>query len=219
MSLFNFSRLRRRRHRIISEARRLGLIVPGMEGYIPMRDRQGFVKSDGWKVPQFWEITRSEKGGKGERSERVGPAGPTMSGEGRVSGGAAVEAVGGVIPPGPGGIAGSTTKADVKGEEEWVEKADGREADRIAQMVDIGQRATLPAPSEPTMATTSAVAESQPAPPTDEQTYGARDLLEMPPLDQIVSNVFDQVCDPMSVLFLAERARLPLLILSLGGSQ
>lgn len=146
-----------------------------------MRDRQGFVKSDGWKVPQFWEITRSEKGGNGERGEPVGPAGPTTSGVGGVSG---VED--GVIPP--GGIAGSTTKPEVKGEEEWVEKADGREADRITQMVDIGQRATLPAPSATaatTTATSSAVVESQPAPP--EQTYGARDLLEMPPLDQIVS--------------------------------
>lgn len=198
VSLFNFSRLRRRRRRIINEARRLGLIVPGMDGYIPMRDRQGFVKSDGWKVPQFWEVKRGEDGG--ERSEppsgKSGPAGPINGGAvgGTVAAlgpGAGVNAANGV--EGPEGI-GSTSKADVKGEEEWVETTetdtDGREADRIGgqggQMVDVGQRATLPAPSAETAVGTTATT-AVGAPPAEDGTYGARDLLEMPPLDLVVS--------------------------------
>ena len=171
-----------------------------MEGYIPMRDRQGFVKSDGWKAPQFWQIERGESGEWSEpaRSGKGGPAGPATNG---ASAGGVVGVVTGPGAPlvngaeGPG-VIGSTPKTDVKGEEEWVEttETDGREADRIeTQMVDIGQRPTFPTPSaDPAVGTTAAttVAAGEPAPPPEDgkQTYGARDLLEMPPLDQIVSN-------------------------------
>ncbi|EKD04295.1 hypothetical protein A1Q2_01326 [Trichosporon asahii var. asahii CBS 8904] len=159
-----------------------------MDGYIPMRDRQGFVKSDGWKVPQFWEIERSGVGGPvGLAVEGGKEVNGAAEGSRAVGVGAGVQPVNGAGEPGGRG---STAKADVKGEEEWVEttETDGREADRIGgQMVDVGQRATLPAPSADTaVGSTAAVCESAPPAAIDKQSYGARDLLEMPPLDQVL---------------------------------
>lgn len=52
----NLIRSRRRRRIVIREATRLGLMVPGMPGYVPMRERPAFVKADGWRTPDWWEV-------------------------------------------------------------------------------------------------------------------------------------------------------------------
>lgn len=57
VSIFNIFRTRRRRRIIINEAERLGLMVPGMSGYVPMRERPAFIKADGWRTPDWWEVT------------------------------------------------------------------------------------------------------------------------------------------------------------------
>lgn len=180
-----------------------------------MRDRQGFVKSDGWKVPAFWEITRSPTGASGVSgseprrevdgvgvigTEGVGAAtagGGGVGSVGDVYGGGVeggIASASGSCPAEGAGLAGAAVGAEpvpsngdvkVKVEEEWVETADGREVatDRIDKpMVEIGQRATLPEPAIEAI--------THPAAPAEQgqlETYGARDLLEMPPLDDIVS--------------------------------
>nr|ODN85222.1 hypothetical protein L203_05175 [Cryptococcus depauperatus CBS 7841] len=61
-SFLVFMRARRRRHTIIQEAsflaERLGLIIPGMPGYISMRDRRDMMlrEPNGKQSPAWWEI-------------------------------------------------------------------------------------------------------------------------------------------------------------------
>ena len=47
------------------EAQRLGVLVPGVPGYVPVRDRRSFMwtKSDGSTLPDWWEVAgEGEKG-------------------------------------------------------------------------------------------------------------------------------------------------------------
>lgn len=53
-------RTRRRRLIVLAEAERLGLMVPGMEGYVPMRERPALRKLDGWRTPDWWEVLEKE---------------------------------------------------------------------------------------------------------------------------------------------------------------
>ncbi|OWT36367.1 hypothetical protein C362_06065 [Cryptococcus neoformans Bt1] len=62
-SLFSFltlMRARRRRRAVIDEALRLGVMVPGVPGYVPLQDRQAltWMKSDGNQLPDWWEIEK-----------------------------------------------------------------------------------------------------------------------------------------------------------------
>ncbi|OCF34657.1 hypothetical protein I316_03699 [Kwoniella heveanensis BCC8398] len=62
VSFLSLMRARRRRHAIIHEANRLGVIVPGIPGYIPLRERRhmGWMKSDGSQRPDWWEVEQVE---------------------------------------------------------------------------------------------------------------------------------------------------------------
>ncbi|WVQ94485.1 hypothetical protein IAU59_001564 [Kwoniella sp. CBS 9459] len=62
VSFLSLMRARRRRHAIIHEANRLGVIVPGIPGYIPLRERRhmGWLKSDGSQRPDWWEVEQVE---------------------------------------------------------------------------------------------------------------------------------------------------------------
>ncbi|WVF66876.1 hypothetical protein IAT40_001619 [Kwoniella sp. CBS 6097] len=62
VSFLSLMRARRRRHAIIDEANRLGVIVPGIPGYIPLRERRhmGWMKSDGSQRPDWWEVEQVE---------------------------------------------------------------------------------------------------------------------------------------------------------------
>ncbi|WVQ79050.1 hypothetical protein IAT38_001143 [Cryptococcus sp. DSM 104549] len=61
ISFISLMRARRRRHAIINEAERLGVMVPGVPGYIPMRDRRAMIwdKADGSKLPDWWEVEKA----------------------------------------------------------------------------------------------------------------------------------------------------------------
>lgn len=56
------------------EAQRLGVLVPGVPGYVPIRDRRNFMwtKSDGSTLPDWWEVA-----GEGEK----GALAPSREGE------------------------------------------------------------------------------------------------------------------------------------------
>ncbi|GMK56629.1 hypothetical protein CspeluHIS016_0304690 [Cutaneotrichosporon spelunceum] len=69
VSLFNYARSRRRRLSVLREAERLGLMVPGMEGYVPMRERPSLRKLDGWRTPDWWEVLEDDK----DRKEQSSP--------------------------------------------------------------------------------------------------------------------------------------------------
>ncbi|WOO78962.1 uncharacterized protein LOC62_02G002500 [Vanrija pseudolonga] len=56
VSFINLMRTRRRRRLVLGEADRLGLMVPGMPGYVPLRDRAALLQADGWRLPEWWEI-------------------------------------------------------------------------------------------------------------------------------------------------------------------
>lgn len=77
VSFINLMRTRRRRRLVLGEADRLGLMVPGMPGYVPLRDRAALLQADGWRLPEWWEIVdkqsveRTETGEKGS-SEKEG---------------------------------------------------------------------------------------------------------------------------------------------------
>lgn len=50
-------RARHRRNQIVKEAARLGVLVPGVPGYVPMRDRQmTWARADGSEDPDWWEV-------------------------------------------------------------------------------------------------------------------------------------------------------------------
>ncbi|WVW79936.1 hypothetical protein I302_101907 [Kwoniella bestiolae CBS 10118] len=70
VSFLSLMRARRRRHAIVREAERLGVIVPGVPGYIPLRDRRNlnWMKADGSNQPDWWEIEKA-KGENGVNSE------------------------------------------------------------------------------------------------------------------------------------------------------
>ncbi|BEI82519.1 hypothetical protein CcaverHIS002_0303870 [Cutaneotrichosporon cavernicola] len=68
VSLLNYVRSRRRRVMVLREAQRLGLMVPGMEGYVPMRERPQLRKLDGWRTPDWWEVVEDAKAQKAQRS-------------------------------------------------------------------------------------------------------------------------------------------------------
>lgn len=59
-------RARHRRNQIVQEAARLGVLVPGVPGYVPMRDRQfmnlRWTKSDGSEDPDWWEVKGNKRG-------------------------------------------------------------------------------------------------------------------------------------------------------------
>lgn len=46
---------------MLREAERLGLMVPGMDGYVPMRERPALRKLDGWRTPDWWEVLEDAK--------------------------------------------------------------------------------------------------------------------------------------------------------------
>ncbi|KAK4687424.1 hypothetical protein P7C73_g2691, partial [Tremellales sp. Uapishka_1] len=61
VSFLSLLRARKRRRRIFAEAERLGLLVPGLPGYVPMRDRDQltWTKADGTSSPDWWEIGKA----------------------------------------------------------------------------------------------------------------------------------------------------------------
>ncbi|KAK6907148.1 hypothetical protein I203_101138 [Kwoniella mangroviensis CBS 8507] len=63
VSFLSLMRARRRRHAIVREAERLGVIVPGVPGYIPLRDRRhmNWMKADGSNHPDWWEIEKANR--------------------------------------------------------------------------------------------------------------------------------------------------------------
>jgi hypothetical protein len=69
-SLLSWYRGRRRRRIIFAEARRLGLLVPGMEGYAAERDRllqqqmSGITSASG--RPEIWDVRSDSKNGSSE---------------------------------------------------------------------------------------------------------------------------------------------------------
>ena len=66
VSFFSLVRARRRRNAIFSEAQRLGVMVPGVPGYVSVRDRQDltWAKQVGRTEPDWWEVgTPVEKDG------------------------------------------------------------------------------------------------------------------------------------------------------------
>jgi len=73
-------RARQRRNAIIREAQRLGVMVPGLPGYVPFRDRQNLIwtRSDGSENPDLWEV--APKGKAGEGKEEVLPNGQVGGG-------------------------------------------------------------------------------------------------------------------------------------------
>lgn len=74
VSLLNYVRTRRRRIIVLAEAERLGLMVPGMDGYVPMRERPALRKLDGWRTPDWWEVLEKEKKHKHQAEEEKGKA-------------------------------------------------------------------------------------------------------------------------------------------------
>ena len=50
---------------MLIQARRLGVLVPGVPGYIPIRERRTmtWARSDGTEAPDWWEVGPDEKGG------------------------------------------------------------------------------------------------------------------------------------------------------------
>ncbi|WVR03992.1 hypothetical protein IAU60_000991 [Kwoniella sp. DSM 27419] len=61
VSFLSLMRARRRRHAILREAERLGVLVPGLDGYIPLRERRhlGWTKADGSQHPDWWEVEKA----------------------------------------------------------------------------------------------------------------------------------------------------------------
>lgn len=62
-AVVNFLRTRRRRRLVFAEAARLDLMVPGLPGYVPMRERPALVKADGWRTPSWWEVVAGRSRG------------------------------------------------------------------------------------------------------------------------------------------------------------
>ncbi|WWC60103.1 uncharacterized protein I303_102667 [Kwoniella dejecticola CBS 10117] len=60
VSFLSLMRARKRRHAIVREAERLGVIVPGIPGYVPLRDRRNlnWLKADGSNHPDWWEVEK-----------------------------------------------------------------------------------------------------------------------------------------------------------------
>jgi hypothetical protein len=67
---------------IMREAERLDLMIPGMLGYVPMRERPAFVKSDGWRTPDWWDV-RPDTEGEAPRDTGSGSDGANGSGGGK----------------------------------------------------------------------------------------------------------------------------------------
>ncbi|CAK9783394.1 hypothetical protein CC85DRAFT_299163 [Cutaneotrichosporon oleaginosum] len=76
VSLLNYVRSRRRRLIVLREAERLGLMVPGMTGYVPMRERPALRKLDGWRTPDWWEVLEDAKASRAKRSPPRTPSSP-----------------------------------------------------------------------------------------------------------------------------------------------
>ncbi|KAL1410242.1 hypothetical protein Q8F55_004247 [Vanrija albida] len=72
VSFINLMRTRRRRRLVLGEADRLGLMVPGMPGYVPLRDRAALLQADGWRLPEWWEIVDGRSEHKEAESEKGG---------------------------------------------------------------------------------------------------------------------------------------------------
>ena len=64
ISFLSLFRARHRRRRIAAEAARLGLLVPGMDGYIPIRERRNMSgeakwrRADGRVLPDWWDVEK-----------------------------------------------------------------------------------------------------------------------------------------------------------------
>ncbi|ORY27492.1 hypothetical protein BCR39DRAFT_469318 [Naematelia encephala] len=63
VSFLSLLRARKRRRQIITEAERLGVLVPGIPGYIPVRERTtlSWAKSDGTQSPDWWDVASPEE--------------------------------------------------------------------------------------------------------------------------------------------------------------
>jgi hypothetical protein len=86
VSLLNYVRGRRRRQIVLREAERLGLMVPGMDGYVPMRERPALRKLDGWRTPDWWEVLEDAKAPRtlsSPLSSPVPPLSPAVKEKGR----------------------------------------------------------------------------------------------------------------------------------------
>jgi len=160
ISIVNLARTRRRRRIIMREADRLGLMVPGMPGYVPMRERPAFTKADGWRTPDWWEVEPDEEGGGRKKGGASGSGSGSGTGAGTGAGaGAAVEDAGekshtpGMSSPSP-----------------IAEKSELAEVDHVET-----DPRTLRQDTEED--------------PTGGE-YGVRGRLELPPLDQLVSEFF-----------------------------
>ena len=73
ISFLSLLRARHRRNQILREAERLGVLVPGVPGYVPMRDRQimSWAKSDGSENPDWWDIMGRDDTKKEEETQPV----------------------------------------------------------------------------------------------------------------------------------------------------
>ncbi|ODO06163.1 hypothetical protein L198_01395 [Cryptococcus wingfieldii CBS 7118] len=84
-SFMSLLKARRRRRAIIDEAERLGVMVPGIPGYVPMRDRRGYqwLQSNGKQSPEWWDISgnpdKLDEGTGSKARSRMGSAHPSMA--------------------------------------------------------------------------------------------------------------------------------------------
>ncbi|WRT65510.1 uncharacterized protein IL334_002454 [Kwoniella shivajii] len=77
VSFFSLMRARKRRYAIVREAERLGVIVPGVPGYIPLRDRRhlNWLRPDGSNLPDWWEVEKFGDGSEKMVSNEMGVGG------------------------------------------------------------------------------------------------------------------------------------------------
>ncbi|WWC87675.1 uncharacterized protein L201_002566 [Kwoniella dendrophila CBS 6074] len=100
VSFLSLMRARRRRNAIVREANRLGVIVPGIPGYIPLRDRRNlnWLKSDGSNHPDWWEIEKksdiNEVYEQQDKEERILAQEQEQHGENSVNGHASSSQIG-----------------------------------------------------------------------------------------------------------------------------
>ncbi|ODN80941.1 hypothetical protein, variant 1 [Cryptococcus amylolentus CBS 6039] len=85
VSFLSLLKARRRRRAIIEEAERLGVMVPGIPGYVPLRDRHGYqwLRSNGKQSPEWWDISgdpdKLDEGTVSKAGSRMGSSHPSMA--------------------------------------------------------------------------------------------------------------------------------------------